>query len=67
MPRRDSSASNKRRNAPKGSTAKRQLVHHTAESKEDLEALAKRWGEPNANAVVRRALREAVRATLRPC
>lgn len=51
-----------RSRAPSGSSKKTQLVHHTAESLADREALAQRWGEKNANEVVRRALKEARKA-----
>lgn len=53
-----SKAAPERRNAPKGSTVKPQLVYHTAGSKAALESLGAKWGETNANEVVRRALAE---------
>lgn len=53
-----------RSRAPSGSSKATQLVHHTAESLADRKALAEKWGEGNANEVVRRALREARKAGL---
>ena len=52
-----------RKNAPPGSTVKPKLLYHTAQSLAHMEALGERWGETNANAVVRRALELAEKAT----
>lgn len=52
-----------RRNAPPGSSVKRKLVEHTAQSLSEFQALSERWGQRNGNEVFRRALSMARKAT----